>query len=257
MSEGKGRIGLALGGGIARGLAHIGVLQALAELELEISYIAGTSSGSIIGALYTTGYTPTAIEQVARATSWRDLGHLVVPRQSLLGADRLEKRLDMLLQGRTFSDLKMPFATVCTDLLRAEKAVLSAGSVSLAVRASCSIPGIFPPVEWEDKLLVDGGTVENVPVQTVRDLGAELVIGVDLYSDIASVAQVEGIIGVMMRTFEITQRQRCLAQFQTADVCIEPQLAGESLVNLSRVDVYIRAGYEAALAQREALLNLK
>ncbi len=253
----KPKIGLALGGGIARGLAHIGVLQALAELDIDVAIVAGTSSGSIVGALFAAGYPPEGIEQVARGTTWRDLGHLVVPRRSLLGADRLEKRLDTLLRGRVFSDLRLPFAAVCTDLLRAEKAVLSSGAVSLAVRASCSMPGIFPPVEWEDRLLVDGGTVENVPVQTARDMGADYVIGVDLYGDIAAVQQVEGIMGVLMRSFEITQRYRCLAEFQTADVCIEPRLAGESLIDLSRVDLYVKAGYEAAMEQREELLQLK
>lgn len=253
----KPKIGLALGGGIARGIAHIGVLQALAELAIEVPIVAGTSSGSLIGALFAAGYPPTGIEQVARGTAWRDLGHLVVPRRSLLGADRLEKRLETLLRGRLFADLKLSFAAVCTDLLSAEKVVLSSGPVSLAVRASCSIPGIFPPVAWEDRLLVDGGSVENVPVQTVREMGADFVIGVDLYADIASLQQVEGIMGVLMRSFEITQRYRCLAESQTADVCIEPHLAGESLTDLGRVDLYVRAGYEATMDQREALLQLK
>lgn len=253
----KPKIGLALGGGIARGIAHIGVLQALAELDIEVAIVAGTSSGSIMGALFAAGYPPEGLMQVARSTAWRDLGHLVVPRRSLLGADRLEKRLDTLLRGRLFSDLKLPFAAVCTDLLRAEKAVLSSGSVSLAVRASCSIPGIFPPVAWEDRLLVDGGTVENVPVQTVREMGADYVIGVDLYGDVANLQQVEGIMGVLMRNFEITQRYRCLAEFQTADVCIEPRLAGESLIDLGRADLYVKAGYEATMERREQLLQLK
>lgn len=251
------KIGLALGGGIARGLAHIGVLQALTELGVEINILAGTSSGSIIGALFAAGYPPSAIEEIAHTTTWRDLGHLVVPRRSLLGADRMEQSLEALLRGKTFADLEIPFAAVCTDLLRAEKVALTSGPVSLAVRASCSIPGIFPPVEWEDRLLIDGGTVENVPVQTVRQMGADLVIGVDLYSDIAPVERVEGIMGVLTRSLEISQRYRCLTEFQTADVCIEPPLAGESLVDLSRVEVYIKAGYEATMAQQKALLELK
>lgn len=248
---------MALGGGFARGITHIGVLQALAELGIEIDIVSGTSSGSIIGALFAAGYPPQGIEQVARTTTWRDLGHLVVPRRSLLGADRLEKSLETLLRGKSFADLRMPFAAVSTDLLRAEKVAVSSGPVSLAVRASCALPGLFPPVEWEDKLLVDGGTVENVPVQTARELGADYVIGVDLYSDIADASQVEGIIAVLMRSLEITQRYRCLVQLQTADVCIEPRLAGESLIDLNRVEEYVRAGYVATMAQQDELLQLK
>ena len=251
------KIGLALGGGIARGITHIGVLQALAELNIDIDIVSGTSSGSIIGALFAAGYPPQGIEQVARTTTWRDLGHLVVPRRSLLSADRLEKSLETLLRGKSFVDLRLPFAAVCTDLLRAEKVAVNSGPVSLAVRASCALPGLFPPVEWEDRLLVDGGTVENVPVQTAKELGADYVIGVDLYSDIATISQVDGIIGVLMRGLEITQRYRCMAQLQTADVCIEPRLAGESLIDLHRVDEYVQAGYEATMSQQEVLLQLK
>lgn len=251
------KIGLALGGGVARGLAHIGVLQALTDLGIEVDMIAGTSSGSIIGALFAAGYPPNGIAEVARGTVWRDLGHLVVPRHSLLGADRLERRLEMLLRGQSFADLRLPFAAICTDLYSAEKVVVNSGPVSPAVRASCSMPGIFPPVEWEDKLLVDGGTVENVPVPTVREMGADFVIGVDLYADIAKVQQVEGIMGVLMRNFEIIHRFHSQADSQQADIRIEPRLAGESLIDLSRVDTYIKVGFEAAMASKKELLKLK
>lgn len=253
----QAKIGLALGGGIARGIAHIGVLRALAELEVRIDLVAGTSSGSIIGALFAAGYPPRGMEQVARSASWRDFGRLVVPRRSLMEADRLESSLSALLQDRSFSDLRIPFAAVCTDLLRAQKVALNRGMVSLAVRASCSLPGVFPPVAWGDQLLADGGTVENVPVETVREMGADFVIGVDLYSHIASVERVEGVLAVLVRSLEITQRYRCQAESQKADVCIEPPLAGESLWDLGRVDEFIRAGYEATMAQREALLTLE
>ncbi|HBK86628.1 MAG TPA: esterase [Firmicutes bacterium] len=251
------KIGLALGGGVARGLAHIGVLQALSDIGIKIDMIAGTSSGSIMGALFAAGYPPNGIAQVACGTVWRDLGHLVVPRHSLLGADRLERRLETLLRGRSFADLRLPFAAICTDLYSAEKVVINSGPVSAAVRASCSIPGIFPPVTLEDKLLVDGSTVENVPVPTVREMGADFVIGVDLYADIAEVQQVEGIMGVLIRNLEITQRFHSQADSQQADICIEPKLAGESLIDLGKVDVYIQAGFDAAMACKEELLKLK
>lgn len=250
-------IGLALGGGSARGLAHIGVLQYLEELQIDLAYIAGTSSGSIIGALYASGYSTDDMIAIAKGTSWRDLSRLVVPRRSLLNTDRMEQKLEELLQGKHFEEMDIPFVAVCTDLYSGSLAVLLQGSVAKAVRASCSLPGIFPPVAWEDYLLVDGGLIENVPVRTVREMGAEFVLAVDLYASMDRTPQADNVIGVLLRSFEISQHSQCLSLFQTADVCIEPRLAGESLVDLSRVDEYVAAGYDAAMACHEQLLHIK
>ncbi len=251
------RIGLALGGGFARGIAHIGVLKALEELGVQLSLIAGTSAGSIIGALFAAGYTVSELTHIARHTTWRDLSHLVVPRRSVLGATRLEKKLDEFLVGKSFADLDLPFFAVCTDLYSAEKVILRSGPVASAVRASCSAPGIFPPVERAGRLLVDGGMMENVPVMTAREMGAQYAIGVDLYASITEQRRIGGIVDVLLRSFEISQRLQCLPQSQSADVCIMPQLAGESLVDLSRTDQYIERGYEAAILHRDDLLRLK
>ncbi len=251
------RVGLALGGGSARGLAHIGVLKALQELDIKISLVAGTSAGSIIGALYAAGYSADEIAGLARGTSWRDLTHLVVPRISLVGHQRMERRLDELLRGQDFSQLDRPFAAVTTDLYSAEPVVLSEGNVARAVTASCSVPGIFPPVELDDKLLVDGGLVENVPVMTVRKMGADRVIGVDLYATVSGVQRIDNIIGTLMRSFEIMQRSQCLPHFQSADVCIGPDLAGESLIDLAKVDHYMGLGYDATMECKKQLLHLK
>lgn len=250
------QVGLALGGGAARGIAHIGILQALEELAVPVHCLAGTSSGSIIGALFAAGYSPGQLAGLARSTSWRDLSQLLVPRRSLLGNERMEKLLLELLHGHDFDALAIPFAAVCTDLHSAERVVLSRGSVARAVRASCSIPGVFEPVQWEEQLLVDGGLVENVPVQTVRELGAEVVIAVDLYASAASSSHIDGIMGVMMRSFEIMQRQLS-AESCEADVSIVPKMAGESLIDLSRTDHYIHLGYRAAMDCRDQLLQLR
>jgi NTE family protein len=250
-------IGLALGGGSARGLAHIGVLKGLAELGVTIDYVAGTSSGSIIGALFAAGYTAERLSDLAKNTSWRDLSQLLVPKRSLLGNDRMEKLLDELLNRQTFAELHLPFAAVSTDLYTAEKVVLRRGSVARAIRASCSIPGIFPPLEQGGQLLVDGGLVENVPVKTVREMGANRVIAVDLYASAARNMQVEGIVGVLTRSFEIMQRQQSQADFYNADVSIAPRMAGESLIDLHHADDYIRLGYEATMAQSKQLQALR
>ncbi|MGI6358806.1 MAG: patatin-like phospholipase family protein [Bacillota bacterium] len=250
------RIGLALGGGSARGMAHIGILQALCELEIPVDFLAGTSSGSIIGALFAAGYSPDEMLEVARSTSWRDLSELLVPRRSLLGNERMEAKLQELTGGKSFEQLNIPFAAVCTELYSAEKVVLNEGSVALAVRASCSIPGIFEPVQWQDKLLVDGGLVENVPVRTVKEMGAEQVIAVDLYASAVTSLQVEGIMGVITRSFEIMQRQLSQSEFHQATVPIAPAMAGASLIDLAQAEQYIDKGYQAAMAHRQQLLQL-
>lgn len=250
------QIGLALGGGSARGLAHIGVLRGLTELHIPVDLVAGTSSGSIIGALFAAGYSAAELTELAGSTSWRDLSQLLVPRRSLLGNERMERLFEQLLHKRTFEQLQLPFAAVCTDLYTAEKVVLQEGSVARAVRASCSIPGIFPPLEGNRQLLVDGGLVENVPVNTVRAMGARQVIAVDLYASAADNSQIEGIMGVLARSFEIMQRQQSQAEFYAADVPIAPRMAGESLIDLHRADDYIELGYQATMACRDRLLAL-
>lgn len=251
-----GGIGLALGGGSARGMAHIGILRALEELAVPVHCLAGTSSGSIIGALFAAGYSPGQLADLARSTSWRDLSQLLVPRRSLLGNGRMEKLLQELLHGQRFEQLTLPFAAVCTDLYTAEKVVLKDGSVARAVRASCSIPGIFEPLERGQQLLVDGGLVENVPVKTARELGADYVIAVDLYASAAGSSQIDGIMGVLARSFEIMQRQLSMPDFHSADVFIAPDMAGESLIDLTQVDRYIELGYQAAMGHRDQLLRL-
>jgi NTE family protein len=251
------KIGLALGGGAARGVAHVGVLRGLEELGVEISVIAGTSSGSMVGALFAAGYSPEQLTELARAITWRDLTELVVPRRGLLGTERMERLLEELLGGRTFDELSMPCAAVCTDLYTAGRIILRHGPVAPAVRASCSLPGVFSPLETRDWALVDGGVVENVPVKTARELGADLVIGVDLYADIAPTHKVEGMFGVLARTFEILQRYQCRTEFQSADVCLEPRMAGASLLDLNQIDHYIQLGYEAVMEHEEDILALK
>lgn len=248
-------IGLALGGGAARGLAHIGVLKALEEMGIKPSYIAGTSSGSIIGALYAAGVNVDEMTTAAHETAWRNLVRPVVPRRSLVSADRMKAYLEQLLGNRTFAQLNIPFAAVAVDLISGEKVVLQEGSVAEAVVASCSIPGIFPPVEWQDHLLVDGGVLENVPYATVRAMGAERIIAVDLYAHRGTAFEPSGIFAIIMRSFEIMRTYHSFAE-DGSHVCIAPDLRGESLVDLHKPDQYIESGYQAVAAKREEILRL-
>lgn len=177
----RGRsFGLALGGGGARGIAHLGVLKVLDETGLRPDFITGTSAGSIVGALYAGGYTWETISEVTHAHDWTDMVTPVFPRMGLVRGDRLEKRLTDLLGDRAIEELDVPFKAITVDLESGELFIMDRGPVARAVLASCSIPGIFEPLEHEGRLLVDGGVLNNLPTDVCREMGADVVLGVDL-----------------------------------------------------------------------------
>lgn len=189
-SLGEARIGYALGGGGARGLAHIGVLKVLEEHGLRPGIIAGTSMGSVIGALYASGLGAGDIERALRLNVGR-LARLTDVRPSASGlvqGKHIAEWLKSLVGDLTFPDLKIPFACVATDILNGQEVVLRSGPVITAVRASISIPGIFTPVSVRGRYLVDGGLVNVVPVSTCREVGAEYVVAVNVMPDPAQTA---------------------------------------------------------------------
>lgn len=174
------RIGLALGGGAVRGAAHIGVLDALDRAGLEPAVITGTSAGALVGALYAAGTSPSEISKVAQALRWSRLVRPARTRKALFDTARLGTFLDGLLGGRDFDALDRPFAAVACELCTGDRVVLRDGPVSSAVLASAAIPGVFPPVERDDRLLVDGSLVDIVPARLARELGADIVVAVDV-----------------------------------------------------------------------------
>ncbi len=179
-------IGLALGGGAARGWAHIGVIRALQEAGIRPSYVAGCSMGSLVGAAYACGALD-ELEAKARALTPRTvLAYLdpVVPVRGLLGGEGINKLFSELLGERETGTLPLPFCAVATDLATGKAEILSGGKLADAVRASCAVPGIFTPCERDGRFLVDGGLVNPVPVDVVRNMGADYVIAVDLNHDI-------------------------------------------------------------------------
>ena len=178
------KIGLALGSGSARGLAHVGVIMALEAYNIPIDIISGTSIGSVIGGLYASGATVKQLEEVALSIKKSKTLFMidpVVPRSGLISGDRIEKMLNQFaLKDKTFDDLKIPFAAVATDIESGAEVILNQGKVIDAVRASISIPGIFTPVKYQDYYLVDGGVVDPVPVDVVKMMGADIIIAVSL-----------------------------------------------------------------------------
>lgn len=180
------KIGLALGSGSARGVAHIGVIQVLQQYQIPIHFIAGTSIGAVVGSVYATGISVGEMEEIIcsmKNTNFLSFLNPTVPSSGFIsgsrGVDFLER---IALREKKFSDLKIPFAAVATDIKTGTKVILNHGSVIKAVRASFAIPGIFTPVRYQEYFLVDGGLVDPVPVDVTRGMGADLVIAVSLSS---------------------------------------------------------------------------
>lgn len=176
------RIGVALGGGSARGYAHIGALAVLERHELEPDVIVGTSFGAVVGALYASGHSIGRMTREASALRRRDVFPHVTDfglhKAALFEGRRLEAYFERLTEGRTFADLERPFAVVATDVDTGERVVLQRGSVAKALRASSSLPGIFCPVEWEGRRLVDGGIGSPIPLDTLEGFDVELAVGI-------------------------------------------------------------------------------
>lgn len=174
------RVGLALGGGGMRGMAHVGVLHVLEREGIPIDCVAGTSVGSLVGAGYATGLGPQELLELARSVRWRDIARLAWPRRGIVSFEKMERWLVDHLGDLTFADLRVPYAAVTADLAAGELVALQEGRLAPAVRASCSVPGVVIPVEIEGRFLSDGGVLNNLPISVVRELGADVVIAVGL-----------------------------------------------------------------------------
>jgi len=178
------KIGLALGSGSARGLAHVGVIMALEAYNIPVDIIAGTSIGSVIGSLYASGATVRQLEEVALSIKKSKTLFMidpVFPHSGLISGDRIEKMLNQFaIKDKTFDDLNIPFGAVATDVESGAEVILNQGKVIDAVRASISIPGIFTPVKYQNYYLVDGGVVDPVPVDVVKMMGGDIIIAVSL-----------------------------------------------------------------------------
>ncbi len=240
------KVGLALGGGAARGFAHIGVLKVLEGAGIPVDMVVGTSMGGIVGAFYCSGMSLRMMEKLAGITQRNNWVDLTFPRMGLISGDKLEQFIYMLTKGATFDRLKKPLAVVATDISSGEKVILNVGVVAEAVRASAAIPGIFCPVEKKGRTLVDGAVVERVPVLSARELGADIVIAVDVGVYLEGV-KVHHIFDVIMQCLDIMARDLCRQVTSQADLVICPQLHNVSPGQFQKASEAIRAGEEAAL----------
>ncbi|MEW5868629.1 MAG: patatin-like phospholipase family protein [Chloroflexota bacterium] len=244
MGEPRKRVGLALGGGLVRGWAHIGVLSVLQEQGIPIDYVAGTSAGSIIGAAYCAGMDAERIHRYALTFRWRRITRLTWPRRGWLSFEKLEHWMVKELGELDFADLKVPLTVVATDIEHGQPVVLRQGPVARAVRASCSLPGAVAPVEWQGHWLCDGGLSDMVPVDVLREMGAEYVIGVDIFG--FKIRSYLGPIGYLLAGLEILL-ERAGGGIDEADCLIAPELSGKTYLRFSRRFELYELGRRAAL----------
>ncbi len=242
------KIGLALGGGAVLGAAHIGVIRALEELNIEISFVTGTSIGAFVGALYAFGKTSKDIEEIALKLSWMDISGIAIFESGLLSNAKLGVLLGKSLGDKKIEDAGIPLAIIATDITTGEKVILDKGSVAQATMASTCIPGIFGPVECSEKLLVDGGIVENIPIDTVKKMGADYVIGVDLNAK-NTYNKPNNILDVIINSFHFTLKAASKYQTVDADLLITPDLSEFNMVNTDQIEKLIEQGYKDAKKQ--------
>ncbi len=247
--------GLALSGGAMLGSAHVGALRVLEEEGIRASWVAGTSAGAIVAALYAFGKTCDEMESRSEEMSWLSVANIRPSRLGLLSNGRLADYMRDALGDVKLEDAELPLAVVATDILSGEKQVLREGDLAEAVAASACIPGIFSPIEWGDMMLVDGGISENLPLDTVRSMGAERVIGVDLFTA-GTYPEPKSIIDVILNASSILVKNTRQAEAGENEVLIRPKLEGYSAADSSRVSELVEEGYAAARERIEDIRKL-
>ncbi|WP_313300680.1 patatin-like phospholipase family protein [Pseudomonas sp.] len=289
------KIGLVLSGGAARGLAHIGVLKALEQQGVRIDAIAGTSMGAVVGGLYASGYSVQELEQLATTLDWqqalsdapprkdvpfrrkqddrdflvkqklsfRDDGSLGLPLGVIQGQNLallLESKLAHTADTRDFDQLPIPFRAVATDIANGEKVVFRRGHLPQMIRASMSIPAVFAPVELDGRLLVDGGMVDNIPLDVAREMGVDIAIVVDIGTPLRDRKQLATVVDVLNQSITLMTRRNSeeqLASLHRDDILIQPQLSAIGVTDFGRAQDMIDAGYRATRVLDTRLAELR
>jgi NTE family protein len=239
------RVGLALAGGFARGIAHIGVLQVLQEAGIPVDCIAGTSVGALIGTAYCAGATLDAMQELGSATSFTDFGRWTPSWLGLATNQRMEKYLARLTPAKTFEELKIPMAISTTDINAGLTVYYSSGPIVPPLRASCAYPGLFVPMQFDGRTLVDGFLTSPVPVEGALLLGAEIVIAV--YLESGGVENPRTAVDIISRSFNIIQQHADIAWRQQADIIIEPDVQNFAWDDFTKTPGLVAAGREATL----------
>ncbi len=285
------KIGLVLSGGGARGFAHVGVLKVLEENRIPIDYISGASMGALVGSLYATGHSTAEMELLVKTLDWRKLLDGGPPYQKLTYRRKQDSRNipgGLSLRGQSvkslevpssinpghevglaidrlflnyssvdnFDELPIPFRAVATDMLNAETVVLKGGSLQQSLRATMAIPAVFAPVEINGRILADGGILNNIPTDVVKDMGADIIIVVNIETQIGDRASLDNLIGVLGQTFIVATVENSRRGLREADLIIAPDLGKYSSSNFEDGKEIIRLGYEGASSKTALLKSL-
>ncbi len=249
-------IGLALGGGAARGIAHIGVIKVLQEEQIPVRAVAGTSIGSIMGALYCSGMGWEQMWEVASEITWGELVQPTISGMGLVKTDKLERYIEKLLQEVTFQELTIPLQVVAFDIVRARQHILNTGSVARAVRASASIPGVFEPILEETRMLVDGGVSDNLPVRVLTEDAAMPTVAVDLNPWSESESTPQNLVGITFRAFMVLMWNTSQEGRSAADCVIQPDIGHIAYHELDKREELLEAGEKAARNALDEIRNL-
>lgn len=257
------KICLALGSGGSKGLAHVGVIKALCENDFEITQIAGTSAGSLIGGLYAANPDYKKLEEFAKSINYLQLFNVLIElpvKSGLLRGKKMEKYLDKICGRKRIEDLPIRYRAVCSDVVKGEQFVFTEGKLATAIRASCAIPAVFSPVKHEGKILIDGGAVNPIPISELKPGKDEKIIAVGLYSKIfpksyqkIAKASLPYIAYVSMQVMVTRLSEQKLDE---ADVKILPPVDDINTLNFVRAKHYIDIGYETTMKQMSEIEKL-
>ncbi len=239
------RVVLALGGGGARGFAHIGVLQVLKEAGISIAGIVGTSMGALIGGTYAVGTDLYYLGQLVEYLGWEDLIDLRLPKLGLIDGVKVQTLIDLLTKGKKFENTLLRYWAVATDLFSGEEVIFKEGPLAPAIRASVSIPGVFNPVELNGRILVDGGVVAGVPVAVAKQMAGDITVAVNVGFDHTQ-HQLNSLFDVMSKVLDIMGNRLDESQVGLADLAIVPQLGNIGTLSFQRAKECVSIGRAAA-----------
>jgi NTE family protein len=243
----KPRVGLVLSGGASRGFAHVGVIKVLEEEGIPIDIVVGTSAGSLTGAMYAHYADADILEKKAREMEVDDIFDFSIISIGLgvVKGERILKFVEKNIGVKNIEELKIPFAAVATDIYTGDRVVFKRGSISTAVRASSAIPGVFKPVSVGQRLLVDGGVVDNLPIDVARSMGADIVIAVDISSKSTNY-RINTVVDVILQTINIMGSEINKYKVKDSDVVIRPDVSGVGMIDFSKKDYLFLQGERAA-----------
>ncbi len=250
------KIGLALSGGASRGIGHIGVIKAFEEIGVEFDVIAGTSAGSFVGALYADGWDSKRMIEALGTLKEKDIRKsklFILPSSTDTFIDTIEK---VMGGQKVFSDLKKRFVAVATNLKTGKEVWLESGSVAKAVASSCAVPGAFKPVNWDDKVLCDGGLVNSVPVNICKEMGADYVVAVDVNMTRGDGREINGIGDIINSTIGIMLKSNAVSYLNLADVILAPDLKKFKSSKLDNPEEMIKEGERVVNERKEEIIKI-